>query len=121
MQVTLFLKNKIKRQIFWNGQQFVFIRNVEDDYKQQSEEAKEIVSITGIFHEVTSYIKQTNSDGGQMIGKTQPMILTLCNEDSRLIEKGDKVTVGTDVYYVVEKHNVKGLDVAYDISLEVIV
>ena len=121
MQTTLFMKNKITRQIAINGQKFAFVRNKVDDYHQQLDEVKEVATISGIFHEATSYVKGTNGDGGRMVSKPQPMILTLCDDNSRLLEKDDKVTIGSNTYYVIEKHDIKGLSVAYDISLEVIV
>lgn len=121
MQATLFMKNKIARQIALNGQKFSFVRNEVDDYHQQLDDVKEVATISGIFHEATSYVKETNSDSGRMVSKPQPMILTLCDDNSRSLQKDDKVTIGTNVYYVVDKHDIKGLGVAYDISLEVIV
>ena len=121
MQATLFMKNKIARQIAINGQKFAFVRNKTDDYHQQLDEVKEVATISGIFHEATSYVKGTNSDGGRMVSKPQPMILTLRDDNSRLLEKDDKVTIGSNTYYVIEKYDIKNLGVAYDISLEVIV
>lgn len=121
MQAALFMKNKIARQIAMNGQEFRFTRNKVDDYRQQLDDMEEVATISGIFHEATSYVKGTNSDGGRMVSKPQPMILTLCDDNSRLLQRDDKVTIGSNVYYVVEKHDIKGLGVAYDISLEVIV
>lgn len=121
MQATLFMKNKIARQIALNGQEFSFVRNEIDEYHQQLDDVKEVAIILGIFHEATSYVKETNSDGGRMVSKPQPMILTLCDDSSRSLQKGDKVTIGTNTYYIVEKHDIRNLGVAYDISLEVIV
>lgn len=121
MQATLFMKNKIARQIAINGQKFAFVRNEVDEYHQQLDEKNAVATIAGIFHEATSYVKETNSDGGRMISKPQPMILTLCDDNSRLLEKDDEVTIGDNVYHVIEKHDIKGLGIAYDISLEVIV
>ena len=120
MQVALFMKNKIARQIALNGQEFLFVRNEVDDYHQQFDEVREIATISGIFHEAASYIKETNSDSGRMVSKSQPMILTLCDDNSHSLQKDDRVTIGTNIYYIVGKYDVKNLGVAYDISLEVL-
>ena len=121
MQNVLFLKNKIARQITLNGQTFVFTRRDEDEYHQQLETEIEIATVSGIFHETTSFVRETSSDSGRMISKPQPMILILCDEESEKIQKNDKVVIGSESYHVIKKHDVKGLKVAYDISLEVVV
>lgn len=121
MQVALFMKNKISRQIAMNGQTFAFVRNEMDQYKQQLDSASKVADVAGIFHETTAYVKETNSDGGRMISKPQPMILMLCDENSRLLQNGDKVTIGDRIYHIIEKRDLKGLGIAYDVSLEVVV
>lgn len=119
MQATLFLKNKIARQIAMNGRQFSFARFGLDEYHQRLETAEVVATIEGVFHETTSYIRSTDSDTGRMSSKPQPMILTLCDEASRLLEKDDEVVIGSNTYRLVAKRDIENLGVAYDISLEV--
>lgn len=119
MQVALFLKNKIARQIAINGRQFTFARFGLDEYHQRLETSEVIATIKGVFHETTSYIKSADSDTGRMVSKPQPMILTLCDNNSRLLEKDDEVVIGSNTYRLIAKRDVENLGVAYDISLEV--
>lgn len=121
MQNTRFLKNKIARQITLNGQQFSFERYATDKYHQQSSDVEEVTLVFGIFHETVAYVRESGSDSGRMVSKSQPMILLLCDDESKKIQHNDIVRIGDCTYHVVSKKDVKNLGVAYDISLEVIV
>lgn len=121
MQNVLFLKNKVARQITLNGQQFLFKRRNTDAYHQQSAIEEEVATISGIFHESTSYVRESSNDSGRMFTKPQPMILALRDNVSEEIQHNDTVNIGDCIYRVVSKKDVKNLGVAYDISLEVLV
>lgn len=121
MQNVLFLKNKIARQITLNGQQFSFKRRTIDKYHQQSAEEEEVTTVAGLYHETVSYVRENSSDSGRMVSKPQPMILLLCDDESKKIRHNDTVYIGECTYHVVSVKDVKNLGVAYDISLEVVV
>lgn len=117
-QTELFLKNKIKRQICINGQKFNFKKTILDEFNQKKL-TDEVVEVDGIFHESVSYIKSKNSEPARLVTKPQPMILVLF-EDGEKIEKDFVLEFSGNEYVVSEKHNIKGLNVAFDISLEVV-
>lgn len=119
MQNVLFLKNKLKRQIDLNGQSFSAYRSVYDERHQKTDEEEEVATFTGIFHESTSYVKNTVGEAGVIRSKPQPMILTLITEESKKLAVDDRIAISDCTYVIVSKKNVKQLDVAYDISLEV--
>lgn len=119
MQNVLFLQTKIARQISLNGQSFEFKRFKFDKYNVITDEVLKVYTLKGIFHEAVSYQKPQDAEAGRMVAKPQPMILTLIENDIDIL-KDDVVRIGNNTFTVVEKHDVKGLQVAYDISLEVV-
>jgi hypothetical protein len=119
MQMALFLKNKIKRQISLNGSEFTFIRYKKDKFHQVTNEAEEIIKINGLFHTTNNFIKESNSDASRIVTKQQPMILTL-SEDADKIQLFDIVIINGVKYKVTNKNDINGFGVAFDISLEVV-
>ena len=118
VQVAGFLENKIKRQICMNGQDFVFNKVLKDDFRQNILTDEE-VKVKGIFHENTTWMKSEDLDAARMVRKPQPKILTLY-EDGIKLEKDFTMEFSGRKYVVSEKENVKGLNIAFDISLEVV-
>lgn len=124
MRTEIFLKNKITRQIKWNGQSFDFIRYALNDYQEiDYNQVEELFSINGIFHDGGGYggmlnIELFERDGARTLTKMKPMILCLYDEISKQIQMDDVVEIADDKYKVVEKNNIKNLNVAYEISLE---
>lgn len=124
MNVETYLRNKIVRQIKWNGQNFVFVRYVPDDYHQLKSEIETTFDIKGLFHEGGGYggmlnIELFERDGGRTVSKMKPMILCLY-EDGKCLAMDDFVTVGDNLYKIVDKIDIKNLRIAYEISLEIV-
>lgn len=119
MQISLFLKNKIQRQLQLNGQDLIFIRYGIDEYKQVSDEVKESVVIRGLFHTTNSYIKNVDTEGARLVSKPQPMILALY-EDGNKVQKDDEVEMQGHKYKVTALNDVNNFGIAIDISLELI-
>lgn len=117
-----FEREKIKRNILMHGCEFTFIRKVADEFGEDTQEDTSIVTIDGLFHQSRGYISQSSgSDDGRVIrSKPQPMILVLLDEYSELILSGDIVIYKNTKYRVTGKNNLNNLDIAYDISLEMI-
>lgn len=126
MLIQNFLKNKITRQIKWNGKSFTFIRYKENDYHEKNYNEVEMeVTLEGVFHEGGGYggmlnIELYSRDGGRTVSKMKPMILCLKTEESTVLKMDDVVKVGDYVYKVVEKNDIQNLDVAFEISLEIV-
>lgn len=126
MLIQNFLKNKITRQIKWNGKSFTFIRYKENDYHEKNYNEVEMeVTLEGVFHEGGGYggmlnIELYSRDGGRTVSKMKPMILCLKTEESTVLKMDDVVKVGEYVYKVVEKNDIQNLGVAFEISLEIV-
>ncbi len=123
MQVETFLRNKIKRQIMWNGQDFEFKRFVQNEYHELQDDVEQTFKIRGLFHEAGGYGGMLNlelyeREGSREWSKMKPMILCLYDEVSKQLSLDDRVVVGDDVYFVIEKNDIKNLHIAYEISLE---
>lgn len=123
MQAEVFFRNKIKRQILWNGQDFVFIRYKKNEYHEETDEVEEEFYVKGIFHEGGGYGGMLNfelyeRDGSREWSKMKPMILCLY-EDGVDLQIDDEVQISDKKYKVVEKNNIKAFKVAFEISLEV--
>lgn len=123
MQVDNFLRNKIKRQIKWNGQSFEFLRFEKNEYHELSNDVEKTFSLQGIFHEGGGYggmlnIEMYGRDGGRTVTKMKPMILCLY-EDGVELDTDDVVFIGDYKYFIVEKNDIKNLKIAFEISLEI--
>lgn len=124
MRAEVFFKNKIKRQVLWNGQNMVFTRYVKNQYKEITDEVELQIELQGVFHEGGGYggmlnIELYERDGSRSISKMKPMILCMY-EDAKDIVIDDVVEIGNNRYRVVEKNDIKNFNVAFEISLEVI-
>jgi hypothetical protein len=118
-QMSLFLKNKIKRQIFLNGSEFAFTRYKVDKFHQVTNEVEEVIVINGLYHTTNNYIKENISDASRIVTKQQPLILTLYDEGEK-IKISDIVKINGADYKVVNKNDVNNFGVAFDISLEAV-
>lgn len=119
MNMDLFLKHKIERQLQINGRDFVFKKYEIDQYNQVSDEVKEEIEIRGIFHTTNSYIKGNESEGARLVSKPQPMILMLY-EDGVNLEKDDQTEINGNLYKIIDKNDVNNFGVAFDVSMELI-
>lgn len=123
MNVEVFLRNKLERQIKWNGQPFKFIRYKRNDFHEITDEVEKEFNFKGVFHEGGGYggmlnIEMYGRDGGKTVTKMKPMVLALY-EDSVEVDTDDYVNIGDYTYKVVEKNDIKNLHIAFEISLEV--
>lgn len=122
MQVEVFLRNKITRQINQNGQPLKFIRYKVNEYMEETQDVDKEFELNGIFHEGGGYggmlnIELYERDGARTITKMKPMVLCLY-EDGVNLEMDDTVVISDNVYKVVAKNNVKNLNIVFDVSLE---
>lgn len=123
MLVETYLRNKIKRQIDWNGQEFEFLRYKQNEYHEITDEVEEQFLFKGIFHEGGGYggmlnIELYERDGARTVSKMKPMILCLY-EDAKDLDMDDTVLIGDCRYLVVEKNDIKNMHIAFEISLEI--
>lgn len=123
MLVETYLRNKIKRQINWNGQEFEFLRYKQNEYHEITDEVEEQFLFKGIFHEGGGYggmlnIELYERDGARTVSKMKPMILCLY-EDAKDLDMDDTVLIGDCRYLVVEKNDIKNMHIAFEISLEI--
>lgn len=124
MRAELFFRNKIKRQVDWNGQKMIFKRYAKNKYNELTDDVELEIEITGVFHEGGGYggmlnIELYERDGSRSISKMKPMILCMYEEAKDIIID-DVVQIGNNNYRVVEKNDIKNFNVAFEISLEVI-
>lgn len=122
MEATLFFKNKIFRHIQWNGQDFIFYRFKRNEYNELTDEVESEFYIKGIFHEGGGYggmlnIELYERDGARTLSRMKPMILCAYDQGKDLLID-DWVKISDTTYRVVEKNNVKNLNVAFEISME---
>lgn len=117
MQVELFFRNKLLRQIKQNGQFFDFSRFKKNSYGEETDEVELSFNINGIFHGGMLNIELYERDGARTITKMKPMILCLY-EDGIKLQIDDEVIVSGNIYKVVAKNNIKNLNIAFDVSLE---
>lgn len=119
MQMSLFLQNKIKRQLQCNGQEFSFTRFEVDEFNQISSERKSTLTLRGLFHTTNGYVKEGATEGARIRSKPQPMILTLYAEGQK-VQRDDEVEIRGRRYKVIQSTDVNNFGVVCDISLRLI-
>lgn len=122
MQAETFFRNKIKRQISWNGQILNFIRYKKNEYHELTDDIDKIFTFKAIFHEGGGYggmlnIELYERDGARTITRMKPMLLCLY-EDAKELMIDDVVEIGGNKFRVIEKNDLKGWHIAFEISLE---
>lgn len=124
MLTETYFRNKIKRQIDWNGQEFVFTRYSLNEYQEiDYSNVDKTFNVKGIFHEGGGYggmlnIQIYERDGARTVTKMKPMILCLY-EDGKDLDMDDEVVISGYKYKIVDKNDIKNLKVAFEISLEI--
>lgn len=116
MNSSAFQLNKVRRLIKTQGRLVEVTRQNRDKFNEPNGEA-EVFSITGVFHETTSYLSKTGSDGSTVRAKPSPMLLCLW-DDIKNIKHTDQVILNNHIYNIGEIKNLCEADVVGDISLE---
>lgn len=128
MKVAEFVESKVKNVVKRYGSEFKFKRyelnmmNERTGEFIKDSEGNEIeMCLKGLYHESAGYIQRTTADGAVTRTKKQPMILCLMSDLSNAgIKVNDIVVNEKTVYEVVGITDMQGLNVAADISLEVV-
>ena len=116
MLTGLYLKNKLRRQLDWNGENFTFTHMGEDKYHNPTEATE--ITIKGLYHQQTSYVSKNSGDGTVSHSKPSPMILCLYEEGKNL-SINDTITINEKAMFITGIEDVHELNVALQISLEV--
>ena len=116
MNSSAFQLNKVRRLIRVQGQSVVVTRQNRNKFNEPKGEA-EVFNVTGVFHETTSYLSKTGSDGSTVRAKPSPMLLCLWDDIKRL-KHTDQIILNNRTYNIGEIKNLCEADVAGDISLE---
>lgn len=116
MNSSAFQLNKVRRLIRVQGQSVVVTRQNRNKFNEPNGEA-EVFNVTGVFHETTSYLSKTGSDGSTVRAKPSPMLLCLWDDIKRL-KHTDQIILNNRTYNIGEIKNLCEADVAGDISLE---
>lgn len=116
MNAATFQLNKVKRLINTQGRSVVVTRQGKNKFNEPNGEA-EVFNIKGVFHETTSYLSKTGSDGSTIRAKPSPMFLCLW-DDAKKMNHLDLVTINSCIYKVGEIKNLCEANIIGDISLE---
>lgn len=116
MNAAAFQLNKVKRLINTQGRSVVVTRQRKNKFNEPNGEA-EVFSVTGVFHETTSYLSKTGSDGSTVRSKPSPMLMCLW-DDIKKLKHTDQIILNNHTYNIGEIKNLCEADVIGDISLE---
>lgn len=114
-----FLRNKIDRQIKYNGSLYTFRRFGVDEYGQLTDEVVATIIFDGLFHETVNHVSLAESDGARVFDVPKSYILCLY-EYGKDVKIDDRVEVDEKEYRVTGKTDVNNFKVAFDISLELV-
>lgn len=116
MNSSAFQLNKVRRLIKAQGRSVVVTRQERNKFNEPNGEA-EVFTIKGVFHETTSYLSKTGSDGSTVRAKPSPMLMCLW-EDIQKVQHTDQLVINNRTYNIGEIKNLCEADVVGDISLE---
>ena len=116
MNSSAFQLNKVKRLIKTQGRSVVVTRQERNKFNEPNGEA-EVFSVTGVFHETTSYLSKTGSGGSTVRAKPSPMLMCLWDDIMKL-KHTDQIVLNNRTYNIGEIKNLCEADVIGDISLE---
>lgn len=124
MLSELYLRNRLVRQIQWNGRDFEFFRMKTDEYGQVSDAERESYKIRGIFHDGGGYggmlyLDMYENDSARTLSKMKPMILCAFKPGEK-IRTEDLVDIGGRRYRVAGKNDVNAFGVVWEVTLEVL-
>lgn len=116
MNAAAFQLNKVRRLIKTEGRSVVVTRQGKNKFNEPNGEA-EVFNIRGVFHETTSYLSKTGSNGSTIRTKPSPMFMCLWEEIKNL-KHTDQILLNNHTYNIGEIKNLCEADVIGDISLE---
>lgn len=116
MNSVQFQLNKVRRLINTQGRSVVVTRQGKNKFNEPNREA-EVFNIKGVFHETTSYLSKTGSNGSTVRSKPSPMFMCLW-ESAETLQHTDQVFINNRTYNIGEIKNIDEADAVADISLE---
>lgn len=116
MNSAAFQLNKVKRLINTQGRSVIVTRQGKNKFDEPNGEA-EIFNIKGVFHETTSYLSKTGSNGSTVRAKPSPMFMCLWTE-AQALQHTDQIQLNNRLYNIGEIKNLCEADVVADVSLE---
>lgn len=115
MNSAAFQLNKVKRLISTQGRSVIVTRQGKNKFNEPNGEA-DVFNIRGVFHETTSYLSKTGSNGSTVRAKPSPMLLCLWKE-AQSLQHSDQIQLNNRLYNIGEIKNLCEADVAADVSL----
>lgn len=116
MQGQAFQASKVRRLIRTQGQVFSFVRREQNVFGEPDGEIS-CITLHGVYHETTTYLKKSSSAAATVSKKPAPMILCLW-EDAKQLMHTDLVVFRDKTYRVGGIHNLCQSNAIADISLE---
>ena len=116
MNSAMFQLNKVRRLINTQGRSVDVLRQGKNKFGEPNGEA-EVFSVKGVFHETTSYLSKTGTDGSTVRAKSSPMFMCLWDEAIKL-KHTDQVSMNNHTYNIGEIKNLCEANLVADISLE---
>ena len=115
MNSAAFQLNKVKRLISTQGRSVIVTRQGKNKFNEPNGQA-DVFNIRGVFHETTSYLSKTGSNGSTVRAKPSPMLLCLWKE-AQSLQHSDQIQLNNRLYNIGEIKNLCEADVAADVSL----
>lgn len=112
--------HRLLQAINWQGSLYVFRKPGVNIYGEKTGDIEEEVTIKGLFHNGSSeHIKITVSDGGTVIEKNTPYIMTAWPNAEKL-QFDDQVIINGRTFKVTGRTNIGEYNIVGEISLEVV-
>lgn len=123
---TRFELYKLRRELKRNGKEYVFYRNLDNEYGEPVEDRVPVLKIKALYHETNAYKYTFTNDGTTTITEKKPMLLcALQDVNGSDLKLGDYIELVDNVYGDVKRLTFSGVTdiqdfgIIADISLEV--
>lgn len=112
------IKARVKKMISRVSTQCVVLRPKLDKFKQPTNDVYIVASFDGYFQVTTSKQKYKITEAGVLPVAPLINLITVIDEDTKKIVKGDKLQANAETYKVIDKVDMDKLGIYYSIVLE---
>lgn len=121
MSQKAFEINKLRRLLGTSGKLYEFKRKGTNAYNEPTEEETIVAVIRGVYHETYARVTVVLQESSKIRSMPQPTILCLWDDYvASGLTVGDELTIGPNKYTLQGAVNVQKMDVAADITLELV-
>lgn len=113
--------HRLLQSIVWQGATYTFFRRAPNEYGEKTGELEKEATVNALFHNGSSnHVNLKTNDAGMTVEKNTPYLLMAWSNAEKL-QLEDIVEINGSTYKVSGKENLSQMNIAGEVSLEVMV